>query len=213
MSSAYTADSGWARLGQPCDAASLPSGSQCFKCAGVPVPGNSACTMVNGFDLDPFTDEDANSIATGQFSADQCDSLTHTNYAAVCKDMVSKCSSPEACNVVSIWATPSCHTDVSATYKFVNFYTCTGEPDLDGHCDESEGCQGTFYSLKYFPTISHEVNHAASTMVSASFATDMSAAYTADSDWTLMGNTCQSASLPSGSQCFKCAGVPVPGDS
>merc|ERR1711924_325223 len=74
-----------------------------------------------------------------------------------------------------------------------------------------EGCQGTFYSLKYSPTISHEVNHAVSTMVSVSFATDMRAAYTADSGWTLLGNTCRSGAPPVGEHghCLVCDGSPI----
>merc|ERR1712146_579046 len=55
------------------------------------------------------------------------------------------------CNTISFWAHPSCHSDPvggNPDYMQAMFYQCSGIPPLDGHCDESVGCQGTFQTLQ-----------------------------------------------------------------
>jgi len=156
------APNGWKPLGDDCEASYTASGSQCLKCAGIPKPSNPSCRMVGGLDLNPLGDEDCKSIAAGTFAS--CDSVAAANREA-CKGVVAACSSGD-CNVVSIWKSPSCHTDVSAAYKYCYFHSCQDSfldsPDLDGHCDEAVGCQGTFYTLGRQAAPSMEVTATAS---------------------------------------------------
>merc|ERR1712137_1039003 len=139
----------WTPMGASCVASSqpLPSGEQCFKCAGVPNPSNPSCRLLVGLDMDPFWDDDCKRIAEGTFGS--CNAVAQ-QYQGACTSTVDACKTGN-CNVVSIWETPSCHTDVKPSYKFCNFYSCEpsflANPDLDGHCDEAVGCQGTFFSL------------------------------------------------------------------
>merc|ERR1712176_670741 len=69
-----------------------------------------------------------------------------------CKAVVSACQDPSKCNVVSTFKHPSCHTDAegsSDAYRYCTFWTSTpgATPELDGHCDEATGCQGTFETM------------------------------------------------------------------
>mmetsp|Transcript_16173 Transcript_16173/g.25901 ORF Transcript_16173/g.25901 Transcript_16173/m.25901 type:complete len:179 (+) Transcript_16173:65-601(+) len=124
----------------------------CIKCEGVPIKGS--CKMVNGFNFetaiqasatdDSFLLEACQKIADGDSSG--CDDVSDPGQKGACQSIVQR----KGGNAISIWAKRSCHTDPqggSPTYNYCNVYSCDSNPemsDLDGHCDESVGCQGTF---------------------------------------------------------------------
>merc|ERR1711924_564367 len=96
------------------------------------------------------TEEDALAIAEGTYDISKCDDVPDPGQQGACKDVVQKCKTHN-CNTVSMWKKPSCHGDPvggNPDYFYCMWYTCSGVPPLDGHCDEKVGCQGTFYTLQ-----------------------------------------------------------------
>jgi len=115
--------------------------------------------MEGGFNVNPFDYSSCQAIAEGNFDASKCDSLqsytggADAGAAAACKAVVSACKEgSNKCNVVSTFKHPSCHTDAegsSDAYRYCTFWTSPpgATPELDGHCDEATGCQGTFETM------------------------------------------------------------------
>jgi len=143
----------WGRpSGLYCVSSSCSKG-ECQKCEGVP-KSSDVCKMVNGFDFgtgitssetdDSYLESACTGVADGGSS--WCDNIPDQSQKTVCTTIAGQG------NAVAIWKKPSCHIDHGhdGDYNYCRVYNCVRNPqipDLDGHCDESEGCQGTFYML------------------------------------------------------------------
>merc|ERR1712032_59186 len=136
----------WDYIGMPClDRQPPATPVTCQQCAGIPTPA-SGCIQKGGADLHGGSEADCQDLAAGNY----VDCSRFGSHAAECNAAKSACANGN-CNTYSIFFHPSCHTDPLGSdpaYNFCYFWQCSSQSqaasNLDGHCGDKVGCQGTF---------------------------------------------------------------------
>lgn len=150
----------WDYIGMPClDRQPPATPLTCQQCAGIPTTPASGCTQKGGADLHGGSEADCQDLAAGN----DVDCSRFGSHAKECNVAKSACANG-TCNTYSIFFHPSCHTDPLGSdpaYNFCYFWQCSSNAqaaaNLDGHCGESAGCQGTFKTYTSLSFMDSEV--------------------------------------------------------
>jgi hypothetical protein len=81
-----------------------------------------------------------------------CDNIKDAGQKGACQVAV---NGGKGGNAFVIYVKPSCHGAEQTKQNICNIYNCQRNPviaDMDGHCDESVGCQGTFMMYTKIPS-------------------------------------------------------------